>query len=205
MSEFKFNNLSRQHLQLLNNGGVGILPTDTIYGIVTQVKNHESVKRLYKLKDRENKPGTIIASNIQQIIDLGIRQKYIEIARDFWPNPISVILPADDSLSYIHQGKNSLAFRVVSDPEIAKLLDITGPLLTTSANEPGKPVANTIDEARKYFGNLVDFYINGGDLSNTVASAVIMVNENRVNVLRNSPELKKCLNYKRVRKGFSKY
>jgi tRNA threonylcarbamoyl adenosine modification protein (Sua5/YciO/YrdC/YwlC family) len=178
-------------MKLLINGGVGVLPTDTIYGIVTQVKNPESVRRLYALKSRENKPGTIIASNIQQIIDMGINPHYVKIANNFWPNPISVIIPTDNSLSYIHQNKNSLAFRVVNNPEIAALLDITGPLLTSSANKPDKPVANTINEAKKYFGDSVDFYIDGGDLSDVTASAVIRVDESGINILRNSPILQK--------------
>jgi tRNA threonylcarbamoyl adenosine modification protein (Sua5/YciO/YrdC/YwlC family) len=191
MSGFKYNNLSEQDIRLLKTGAVGVLPSDTIYGIVTQIKNKDSVERLYALKGRENKPGTIIALNIQQLIDLGVNPEYLEKANAFWPNPISIIIPVDDSLSYAHLGVNSLAFRVVADPEIAKLLDITGPLLTSSANEPGKPVANTIKEAREYFDNKVDFYIDGGDLSGATASAVIIVGDNGIKVLRDSPILQK--------------
>jgi len=151
--------------------------------------NLNSVKRLYELKSRENKPGTIISSNTRQIIDIGVNPKYIETAKTYWPNPISVIIPVDDSLSHIHLGKNSLAFRIVDNPEIAKLLDITGPLLTTSANKPGMPVANNINEAMACFGDLVDLYVDGGDLSGAEASAVILVDENGVNILRDSPIL----------------
>jgi L-threonylcarbamoyladenylate synthase len=193
MSEFQFSKLSKHHLRFLTSGGVGVLPTDTIYGIVTQVNNRESVKRLYRLKSRENKPGTIIASNIQQIIDLGISPRYVEKARVFWPNPISVIIPVEDTLSYAHLGKNSLAFRVVSDPQIAQLLDITGPLLTSSANKPNQLVANNINDAKKYFGDSVDFYIDGGNLDSSTASAVILIHNNDIKVFRNSPTLKKIL------------
>ncbi|MCX6728709.1 MAG: L-threonylcarbamoyladenylate synthase [Candidatus Saccharibacteria bacterium] len=189
MNKFIFDELPSAQLRLIQNGGVGVLPTDTIYGIVTQVRNTDSVKRLYSLKSRENKPGTIIASSIQQIIDLGVDPSYVEKVRVFWPNPISIIIPVDDSLSHVHLGMKSLAFRVVSDPEIAKLLDKTGPLLTSSANEPGKPVASTIKEAAAYFGSQVDFYIDGDNLANSAASAVIMIDENGVKILRDSPKL----------------
>ncbi len=190
MSKFKFNKLSKEQLHLIKNGGVGVLPTDTVYGIVTQIKNKNSVGRLYSLKSRENKPGTIIASNVQQIIDLGINPVYLKKANKFWPNPISIIIPVDESLTYVHLGMKGLAFRVVSNPEIVKLLDITGPLLTSSANEPGKPVANTIKEAVAYFKNKVDFYIDGGNLSSAAASAVIEINKNGIKVLRDSPKLR---------------
>jgi len=90
MNGFRFNSLSKRELHLLKNGGVGVLPTDTVYGLVTQATNLASVVRLYSLKHRENKPGTIIASSIQQIIDLGIEPEHISAAKTYWPNPTSV-------------------------------------------------------------------------------------------------------------------
>ncbi len=184
MSKFMFDQLSSESLQSLKNGGVGVIPTDTVYGIVTQVNNPESVKRLYLLKSRDCNPGTIIASNKKQIADMGVAPRYVKMASVFWPNPISVVVPVGDSLSYIHLGKKSLAFRIVADPEIARLLDITGPLLTSSANHPGQKVADTINEARDYFGNLVDFYIDGGDLSGALASTIMKIDETGVQMLR---------------------
>jgi len=185
MSAFKFDQLSESDIQLLQNGGIGVIPTDTVYGVVTQASNHESVKRLYALKNRIGKPGTIITANIQQLLYMGVEQHYIEKTNKFWPGPTSIIIPVGDSLSYLHQGKNSLAFRVVSNPEIAKLLNITGPLLTSSANHPGEPVANTIAEAKKYFGDSIDFYIDGGDLSNTKSSKIIEIAKTEIKTIRN--------------------
>lgn len=184
MSEFVFNNLDKKILKQLCNGAVAIIPTDTVYGIVATVGNRNSIKRLYGLKNRTGDPGTIITANIQQILDLGVDDSYVQMASRFWPNPISVILPVDDSLEYLHLGKKGIAFRVVAEPEIAKLLDVTGPLLTTSANRPGEPVANTIDEAKQIFGGSVDFYFDGGDLSGSLASTIIKIDSNGIQVLR---------------------
>jgi tRNA A37 threonylcarbamoyladenosine synthetase subunit TsaC/SUA5/YrdC len=64
------------------------------------------------------------------------------------------------------------------------LLQQTGPLLTTSANHPGKTPAHTIEEAETYFGDKVDFYVNGGDLSGREASTVMRVVDDMVEVLR---------------------
>lgn len=180
-----FDQLSSESLQSLENGGVGVMPTDTVYGIVTQVNNPESVKRLYLLKSRDCNPGTIMASSTQQLIEMGVEPRYVKIASVFWPNPISVVMPVNDSLSYVHLGKNSLAFRIVADPEIAKLLDITGPLLTSSANHPSQKVADTVNEASDYFGNSVDFYIDGGDYSGAQASTIIRIDETGIKLLRN--------------------
>lgn len=169
---------------MIKDGGVGVIPTDTVYGLVTQAKNKKSVARLYELKNRYKKPGTIIAANIEQLANLGIERKYLDMAARFWPGPISIIMPSGVLLRYLHQGVGSLACRLVSDSDIYKLLLETGPLLTSSANLPGEPVANNIREAKKYFGKSVDFYIDGGDLSDRKPSSLIEIKGNEIINLR---------------------
>ena len=188
IKKFKFNQLTNRELLVLKNGGLAILPTDTVYGVVTQFSNHESVKRLYALKNRQSKPGTIIVASVQQLIEIGVEQQYIDRASDYLARPISVVMPVGDSHLYVHQGSNSLAFRVVDDPEIAKLLLLTGPLLTSSANSPGDPVATTINQAQDYFGDAIDLYIDGGEIADRLASTVILVDENGVTLLRRGSE-----------------
>jgi L-threonylcarbamoyladenylate synthase len=184
MSKFIFKTLDDSSLKMLANGAVAVIPTDTVYGIVTQVKNRRPVGRLYGLKNRTGDPGTIIAANLQQIIDMGVAEDYVKTASRFWPNPISVILPVNDNLDYLHLGKMGIAFRVVADEEIRKLLEVTGPLLTTSANRPGEPVANTILEAKEVFGERVDLYVDGGDLSGAKASTILKIDETGIHILR---------------------
>ena len=171
-------------ISILMNGGIGVMPTDTVYGVVARVADSDSVARLYQLKKRNKKPGTIIASSIQQLIDLGVDEKYIAMVQYLWRNPISIVLPVGDDIKYLHQGVGSLAFRVVADRELIKLLDVTGPLLTSSANDPGQPVANTIDEAKKYFGAKVDFYVDGGDLSDRLSSTIVRLSDDKIELLR---------------------
>jgi L-threonylcarbamoyladenylate synthase len=177
-------NTDNESLIILMNGGIVVLPTDTVYGVVARVANKDSVARLYKLKKRDKKPGTIIASSVRQLIDLGVDEKYIAMVQHLWPNPISIVLPVGDDLEYLHLGVGSLAFRVVADRELAELLDMTGPLLTSSANDPGQPTANTIDEAKQYFGDKVDFYIDGGDLSDRLASTIAILIDGKINIIR---------------------
>src|SRR5688500_17753578 len=88
------NTLSDSKLsQLLNSGGVGVIPTDTVYGLVCSAANQEAVARLYALKSRENKPGTVIAASVDQLVALGIKARYLKPVESYWPNPISVIIP----------------------------------------------------------------------------------------------------------------
>ncbi len=166
-------------------GAIGVIPTDTVYGLVARAADKEAVARLYALKSRENKPGTLIAANIEQLEELGLKHRYLKAVEQFWPGAVSVIIPAaDPALAYLHQGKMSLAVRIPADKKLNKLLQQTGPLLTSSANPPGKPEAGTIEEAKKYFGDKVDFYEDGGDLSDRQPSTVIRIIDDAIEVLR---------------------
>ena len=162
---------------------VGVMPTDTVYGIVARASDRDAVTRLYWLKHREHKPGTLIAASIDQLVELGFKRRYLQAVERFWPGAVSVVVPCPE-LEYLHQGVQSLAVRIPTGESLRKLLEQTGPLLTSSANQPGEPPANTVAEAQKYFGNAVDFYEDGGDLSGKESSTVIRMVDDAVEVLR---------------------
>jgi len=172
-------------IKLLMGGSVGVLPTDTVYGLVCAAHDALAVKRLYALKNRIAKLGTLIAADIDQVVELGFKRRYLTAVEQFWPGPVSVIVPfSDPALQYLHQGISSIPVRIPGGKELTTLLKKTGPLLTTSANLPGKKPANTIEEAKAYFGNKVDFYVDGGDLTNRQPSTIIRIVDDAIEVLR---------------------
>lgn len=169
--------------ELLNDGGVGIIPTDTVYGLVCRAADQAAVARLYKLKDRHKKPGTVIAASIDQLVTLGIKRSYLKPVEHFWPNPISVIIP-NSQLEYIHAGVGSIAVRIPSDKALSGLLKLTGPLLTTSANLPGEPEADNVERAMYYFNDKVDFYVDAGNLRSRKPSTLIRIVDDAIEILR---------------------
>jgi L-threonylcarbamoyladenylate synthase len=171
-------------LAILDDGGVGVIPTDTVYGLIARAFDPRAVRRLYALKHREHKPGTVIAANLDQLIQLGVSELYLRQVEKWWPNPLSVITPAGPHLAYLHVGLDSLPVRIPKDTRIQAFLEQSGPLLTSSANQPGEPPAATVEEAKGYFGTDVDFYMDGGDLSDKVPSTIIRVSEGKIEVLR---------------------
>lgn len=171
-------------LKLAIPGAVGVLPTDTLYGLVARASDQAAVERLYRLKHREQKPGTLIAASIDQLVALGIKRRYLTAVSQYWPGAVSVVIPCGEELSYLHQEQHSLAVRIPADADLRTLLEETGPLITSSANLPGQPPAVTVAEAHAYFANLVDFYEDGGDLSGRQASTVIRIADDAVEVLR---------------------
>lgn len=171
--------------KLSQPGAVGVIPTDTVYGLVARAQDPIAVDRLYEVKRREAKPGTLIAANIEQLEELGLKRRYLKAVEQYWPGAVSVIIPAaDPELKYLHRGKMSIAVRIPNDPELQKLLKQTGPLATTSANDPGEPTATNVQAAKDYFGDDIDFYVDGGDLSDREPSTVIRIVDDAVEVLR---------------------
>ena len=170
--------------QLLQPGTVGVIPTDTLYGVVARAVDTAAVKRLYEIKQREGKPGTIIAATLDQLVNLGISRRYLKAVEQFWPGAVSVVVPCGESLAYLHQGKGSLAVRIPADEALLELLQQTGPLLTSSANQPGEAPANNLTEAKAYFNDEVDFYIDGGDLSGHQPSTVLRIVDYAIEILR---------------------
>jgi len=146
----------------LKNGGIGIIPTDTIYGIVGSALNPEVVEKIYFLRKRNpDKPFIILIGSMEELEKFGIQltQSQRDFLKSHWPNPLSVILPIHgNKFKYLHRGTNSLAFRMPKDEKLIKLLKETGPLVAPSANIEGEKPAENIDEAKEYFGNDVDFY-----------------------------------------------
>ena len=164
---------------------IGIIPTDTVYGLVARAVDPAAAARLYAAKNREQKPGTLIAASIDQLEALGLKRRYLTAVSQFWPGAVSVIIPcANPDLDYLHQGKQSLAVRIPESAELRQLLEQTGPLLTSSANQPGQPTAVTVDQARGCFNDQVDFYIDGGDLSDHQPSTIIRIIDDAVEVVR---------------------
>lgn len=162
-------------VETLINGGVVVMPTDTVYGLVSLAGSPEAVKKMYEAKQRDGKPGTIITGSAQQLVDMGFDEIDIDTASQFWPGPVSVILSASDNLEYLHMGKKSLAVRIPDVEWLHNLLIQTGPLATTSANLPGEPTVTNIEQAQGVFGEKIDFYLDGGEIINSKPSKIVRI------------------------------
>lgn len=173
-----------QAAESLLQGDVGVIPTDTLYGIVARAADEQAVERMYRLKHREHKPGTLIAANEDQLLELGLSADYLKIVTKYWPGAVSVIIPCGPELSYLHQEKFGLAVRIPNDPIVCEFLEKTGPLITSSANLPGEPTANGVDEAHDYFGDQADFYVDGGNRTDFQPSTLIRINGDGLELLR---------------------
>ena len=180
-------------IKILRSGGIGIFPTDTIYGIVGSALQPETVERIYFWRKRDfRKPPIILAASVHDIKKFGIviDAATKKILARVWPGKVSVILPisprekrALTKFKYLHRGTKALAFRVPRLAWLRKLLQETGPIIAPSANIEGEPPALTIRAAKKYFGKNVDFYADAGQLASK-PSTLIKIKEGKAIVVR---------------------
>lgn len=174
-------------VELIRNDHIGVLPTDTIYGLVASALSETAIERLYQVRRRTpSKPFIILISTIDDLKLFGITltSAQQEFLSEHWPNPLSIILPVPDpQWHFLHRGTKSLAFRLPDKPELVDLLSQTGPLVAPSANFEDQPPAKTIQEAKKYFGNELAFYVDAGKLTGQ-PSTLISFEENKPVILR---------------------
>lgn len=165
---------------LFINGKIGIIPTDTIYGISCTASNKDLVLKIYKIKSRDlKKPFIILISSVKDLSKFGIFliSNDERIISKYWPGPVSIVFDInEDRYEYLHRGTNTLAFRVPRYNKLVELLKNTGPLVSTSANITDSEPTRKINDAVKIFKNKVDFYLDVGPLNNPPSKVVRIVN-----------------------------
>ncbi len=169
-------------VNILKKGGVAVVKTDTLYGLLGLAKDPHVVDRIYRLKGRDQlKAVVVLVADINQIESFGISlgEKCRKALEEYWPGPVSIILSAskEKDLHYLHKGTGGVAFRIPDDPYLLELLKQTGPLVAPSANPEGKIPAHDIKEAMDYFGSAVEYYDDRGRCTNTKASKIIKLHE----------------------------
>lgn len=173
---------------ILKNGGIGVIPTDTLYGIVGSAFKKETVERIYLLRKRDlKKPMIILISSLSELkkfdVNLGESQK--KFLKKYWPGGLSVVLPcANSKMEYLHRGKKSLAFRMPANNDLLELLSKTGPLVAPSANLAGQKPAETYREALEYFKDNVDFYVDMGKMTGEPSTLIEIKKDGSVDIIR---------------------
>lgn len=181
--------IGKNIIKILKDGGVGVLPTDTLYGLVGSALSKGAVERVYRLKNRsEGKPFIILVSKIKDLKFFGVEagKKEKVILKKYWPGQVSVILECPSlpkEMSYLQPVNNTLAFRCPSQKWLKNVLKKAGPLVAPTVNPEGLAPAENIEQARAYFGETVDFYINKGELKGQ-PSTLIKIDENGLEIKR---------------------
>lgn len=174
--------------QVIKNKGISVFPTDTIYGIVGSALDKKTVEKIYKLRKRnKQKPMIILVGSKKdlELFEISLSKEQEKSLKKFWPGKVSVILECKKKkFEYLHRGKNSLAFRLPKEKWLKEFLKRTGPLVAPSANLEGEKPAKTINEAKKYFQDKVDFYVDFGKLQSKPSMIISLGKKGEVEILR---------------------
>jgi len=181
-------------IEVLRKNGVVVMPTDTLYGIVGQALNSSVVERIYFLRKRNpEKPCIILIGTIDELekfsVILSEEQKEFfartVLAKDAKDGPVSIVLDCPDKkFLYLHRATKTLAFRIPFSQPLRDLLLKTGPLIAPSANLEALPPSETISEAKKYFGNLIDLYVDGGKLTGKASKVIRLRKDGTISIIR---------------------
>lgn len=169
-------------IKILNAGGLAVIPTDTIYGIVARAYDKAAVERVFKIKQRDpNKKCIVLVANYNQAKELGVADAWLEKTKLYWPGPVSLVLPTTrKDIEQLERSTGMFGFRMPNNADLCNLIEQTGPLIAPSANPESLPPAKNIAEAKVYFGDQIDLYVDAGELVNQPSTLIDLVNHQTI-------------------------
>ena len=165
-------------------------------------------------KRASNKPCIILIGDINELekFSIHLSEKQKKVTKEYWPGrlgqkhafsqfpasqrqhskkyvsasrPVSIIFSCEsEEFKYLHRGTKTLAFRLPAQEELRKLLIKTGPLIAPSANLEGLLSTRNITEAKNYFGQAVDLYIDGGKLKGKPSKLIKLHKDGTESIIR---------------------
>jgi L-threonylcarbamoyladenylate synthase len=164
----------------LKAGELVVYPTETFYAIGADAFSPIALRRLFQVKRREpGRPVGLIAADTAMAFSVAreIPTDARRLADEFWPGPLTLVLPARDDLAEELAGADGVGVRVSPNP-VARALSagIGRPITATSANLSGRAPASTLEDARAGLGEKVKVYLEGGKLTASAPSSVVTIN-----------------------------
>jgi len=171
--------------QVLKEGGLVLLPTDTVYGVAAIPTNKSAVEEIFQRKNRlDDQACAVLVSESSQASELVASSAEFELlSQKFWPGPLTIVTERAKQLSYFLGGdENSIGIRCPDHGFMQSLTEVVGPLAVTSANRSGLQTPETAKEAAEQLGkNLL--VIDGGKCKGK-PSTVVNLLSNETKILR---------------------
>ncbi|MCF0218313.1 MAG: threonylcarbamoyl-AMP synthase [Muribaculaceae bacterium] len=181
-----------QALNIIEQGGVILYPTDTVWGLGCDAANPQAVKRIYEIKQRADSKALILLVDSLTTLKRVVGE-INETAKELIANqerPTTVIYPQiNEKYACVAAQDGSVAVRVTSERfswELCMLLN--GPLVSTSANISGQPSPLSFDEISDEIRNSVDYVVKYGRETPTnspqPSKIVRLNNDNTIEIIR---------------------
>lgn len=163
----------------LNDDGVIIVPTDTVYGLAIRSDSELAIKKVYDIKKRKlDKRLPIVVESYDRLlkicdIDIGSIKKL----HGFFPGKLTLVLKKKNS-------RDTVAVRMINNEIINKIIEkLDCPLMLTSANVSGEKTSNDISNLIDEFDGKVDMIIMGNKIGK-VSSTIVEIKDGKLNLIR---------------------
>ena len=172
--------------KIVNQGGIVVFPTDTVYGIGCDPYKKQSVKKIYKIKDRDiSKPLPVLVYSKEIAEKIALFDELSKkIVERFWPGPLTLVLKLiDENLKESLNITDKIAIRIPNHKCTLELLKECKFLVGTSANVSGSLSSTDPDEC---FKNIQDYdiFVDGGVIDSNGESTIVEVENDNIKILR---------------------
>ncbi len=186
IDESKLNKIKK----ILDNDGVIIFPTDTVYGIACNCFSEKAIKKIFDIKKRPaNKPINVLSNSLDKIklVSKNISEKEEFLINEYMPGALTIILDKNEKVpDILTAGLETIGVRIPKNNISLRILEsVSYPLATTSANISGDSAGIKITDFLEEFDGVVDVIIDGGETDLKVASTIVRVeSDNKLKIIR---------------------
>lgn len=180
--------------RLIGEGLPVAMPTETVYGLAADASDPEAVARIYGAKGRPSfNPLIVHVLDMEQAQAFGAEpsEAACEIAKHFWPGPLTLVVPIGPSARLapaVTAGLQTVALRSPDHPAMRDLIRATGkPLAAPSANASGRISPTTAQHVLRSLGGRIPLIIDGGPARRGLESTILKVIGDTVTTLRPGP------------------
>jgi L-threonylcarbamoyladenylate synthase len=164
-------------VEALRDGGLVVMPTDTVYGIGADAFTPRAVSMLLAAKGRgRNMPPPVLVGTVRAANALveGLGAFGQDLIDEFWPGPLTLVFRAAPTLQWdLGDTMGTVAVRMPLHPVALEVLKLAGPTAVSSANLTGSPAATTAADAQAQLGASVSVYLDGGPCASDVPSTIL--------------------------------
>lgn len=178
-----------QAAELLMNGALVAVPTETVYGLAGNGLNAETVERIYEVKGRPSiKPLSLMVPGLEAMDDycVDVPEGARLLAEKFWPGPLTIVLKACKHIPpIVLAGGDTVGLRCPQHPMTLELLRLAGiPFAAPSANPSSAESPKTAEKVREYFDGRIEGIVNGGACGIGLESTIIDMSKLPYKILR---------------------
>ena len=188
-------------VELLRNGQVVALPTETVYGLAADALNPIAVAKIFEAKGRPRFDPLIVhlpeQDWLEKIADLPAspsdggqdRQLILQLGKKFWPGPLTMILPKRGIVpEIVTAGLDTVAVRISAHPAFVEIIRAFGkPLAAPSANRFGRISPTTAKRVLDELDGHISLIIDAGPTTHGIESTIVAVRDGKIDILRRGP------------------